>query len=66
MKNDIFLFFILLLIFVILIFLGNLDLNLNNLFLGTVLSNKIWLTIIIGLSIFIYGKKIIDGFDEYK
>lgn len=62
--NNLFIFFVLILIFIILTFLGNLQLNFDNLFLGKVLSNKIWQLIILGGSIFIYWKSIIDSFEK--
>lgn len=64
MKNNLFLFFALISVFIIFMFLGNVKIDFGNLFLGNIFSNSIWIFIIFWISIFIYGKKIIDNFEK--
>ncbi|MDD2907161.1 MAG: hypothetical protein PHH98_00835 [Candidatus Gracilibacteria bacterium] len=64
MIKKILFFLSLIFVFIILMILSNIELNFDNLFLGMILSNKIWFLIVVGIGIFIYGKKIIDSFNE--
>lgn len=64
MSKKILSFFALLSIFFIIIILGNIELNFDNFFLKTIISNNIWQFIILWIWIFIYWKKLIDDLDK--